>query len=159
MCRLGIFLPVPVPVFSTQKPAVPVPVPVFIRVNFRLFQFADVVGRFLLVSPERVVRFQCGFRRLVAYSGWKKSWKFQNVGCNCWILVNFWIRTRYVKFVDKRGRHDGRFLLISPKRVVRFRCSFRCPVAYSGWKKSWKFKDVGCNSWILVNFWIWTPHV
>ena len=92
-------------------------------------------GRFLLVSPEWVIRFRCGFLFLVAYCGWKKSWNIQNVGCNGRILVNFWIRMCYVKFVDKRYRQGGRFLLVSPKRVVRFRCGFRCLVAYSGWKK------------------------
>mgnify|MGYP003450112099 CR=1 FL=1 len=75
MSRLGFFLPVPVPVVFDPKTGGSGSGSgfFFIRVNFRLFRFADVVGRFLLVSPERVIRFQCGFRRLVAYSGWKKS--------------------------------------------------------------------------------------
>ena len=74
MSRLGFFLPVPVPVvFDPKTGGSGSGTGFFIRVNFRLFRFADVVGRFLLVSPERLVRYQCGFRHLVAYSDWKKS--------------------------------------------------------------------------------------
>ena len=150
MSRLGFFLPFPV-VLDPKTGGSGFGTGFFIRVNFRLFRFPNVVGRFLLVSPERVVRFQCGFRRLVAYSDWKTSWKFQNVGCNCWILVNFWIRTCNAKCVDKRYRSGGRFLLVAPKRVVRFQFGFRCLVAYRGWKKFWKFQNVWWNCQILVN--------
>ena len=101
-----------------------------------------------------MVRFQCGFRFLVAYCSWEKSWKIQNVDCNCWILTNFLIWMFYVKFVHKRYRTGGRFLLVSPERVIRFWCGFRFHVAYSGWKKPWKIQNVGCNGRILVNLWI-----
>ena len=49
------------------------------------------------------------------------------------------------EIVDKCNRLGGRFLLVSPKRVVRFRRGFRCLVAYCGRKKSWKFQNVGCG--------------
>ena len=50
----------------------------------------------------------------------------------------FFIGMCYVKFVDKRYRQGGRFLLVSSKRVVRFRSGFRCLVAYSGWENNGK---------------------
>ena len=38
LCRMGFFLPVPVPVFWREKPAIPVPV-------FTIFQFSVVISR------------------------------------------------------------------------------------------------------------------
>ena len=75
----------------------------------------------------------------------------------CWLeRSNFGelLNSVYLKFVDKRFRPGGRFLLVSPEWVIRFWCGFRFLVAYSGWKKSWNIQNVVCNGRILVNFWI-----
>ena len=40
--------------------------------TFGIERAADFYLVFLLVSTKRVVQFRCGFRCLVAYSGWKK---------------------------------------------------------------------------------------
>lgn len=80
-------------------------------------------GRFLLVSPTLMVRFQCSFQFLVACSGLKKSWKFQDVEF-FWISEFEWITWQWSKN-DTDQVADWCKMLVSPKWAVWFRCCFQ----------------------------------